>query len=314
MKISVRFQSVVEGEKYNLLLCACGYEERSRFIPKTLAALSELRVAIGFDYLHEGSIATNKSWFKREGFFDWNKGEFPSIDDLSFRKTLHSILSGVAAKDGAKRIAIDISSFSSIRLAFIIEVLWSMSHDTPCKVDFFYAPGKSYENLEPEVEIQFAGPVINHFAGWSSRPELPVVAIIGLGMEYERSLGAFELLNPGIAYTFASTAVSERMAKQINRANAGLYPLVPDLQRFTYDVMKPLDCLGQLRSLVTGALKEGRPVFVPLGPKIFTICSLVLASEFHPNVGVWRISTGRSGAPIDIVPRGDISSFSALFG
>jgi hypothetical protein len=313
MKKSARLQPVTSGVEYDLLLCACGYEERSRFVPKSFVSQASTRIAIGFDYLHEGSIRANKAWFKDEGFFEWNKGEFPIIDDKSFCSVLRTLLSGVRSRDGARRIAIDVSSFSSIRLAFIIEVVWSIKFDSPLIIDFFYAPGKNYDNLESEVEIQFAGPVTNHFAGWACRPELPVVAIIGLGMEYERSLGAFELINPGIAYTFSSAAVNEKIAKQINRANAGLYPLVPEIQRFTYDVMKPLDCLAQLRSLVTGTLKDGRPVFVPLGPKIFTICSLILASEFHPNVGVWRISTGCSGVPVDIVARGDISSFSVVF-
>lgn len=309
MTKTVRFRTVQDDVSYDLIICACGYEKRSRFIASELWTRAKKRVAIGFDYHLAGSLKENVEWFDQHGFFDWKGGGFGEVADIDFLSVLQSVFCGVGDADPIK-ICVDISSFSSVRLANIVEFFWMSKFKTTVLVDFLYAPGKHYAKSEEDVEIQFAGPVSNQFAGWACRPELPVVAILGLGMEYERSLGAFEMLSPAIAYTFATIGTNAKITKQINKANEGLYPLVPEMQRFIFDIGRPLDCLGALRSLVSGALKEGRPIFVPLGPKIFTLASLIIASEFFPNVGVWRISTGRSGNPIDIVERGDIVGFS----
>lgn len=295
--------------KYDVMICACGYESRSRFVPQKIALRTTQRAAIGFDYHPVGSFATNVDWFIANGFFDWNGGEFIGVSDSDFPVTLQSIIAQLKFENMAK-VAVDISSFSLIRLAHIVDFLCSTHFADVLEVDFLYAPGRNHIVSDDESEIQFAGPVTSRFAGWANRPELPVVAIFGLGMEYERSLGAFELLNPGIAYTFATVGTNRRITSQINKANEGLYPLVPEAQRFTFDVKKPLDCLNSLRSIVNGSLREGRPILVPLGPKIFALCSLLIAKEYFPDVGVWRFSSGRASIPRDIIETGEVSGLT----
>jgi hypothetical protein len=60
-------------------------------------------------------------------------------------------------------------------------------------------------------------------------------------------------------------------------------------------------------------LRQARPVIVPMGPKIFGLAALLIAESFVPRISVWRISTGRSGEPLDICATGPIHGYTVEF-
>lgn len=306
--------TTIKETKYDALLCAVGYESRSKFVANEKQVDSASNLGIGFDYHQIGSLEENVEWFLSNGFFKWNNGQPAHISDASFPKTISQMLSPIFDESNKRpHFAVDISSFSSIRLAEIVKFFWNQANEKEFMVDFLYAPGRHYMPSRDDEQIQFAGPVTDQFAGWSSAPELPVVAIFGLGLRDETALGAFEFINPGDAYTFATAGAENSLREQIDDANKELYPLVPKSHRHIFDVARPIDCFNSLRSLVSGSIRHGRPILVPLGPKIFTLCSLLIANEFFPHVGVWRVSVGRTGTPRDVIERGDISGLSVTF-
>ena len=63
-----------------------------------------------------------------------------------------------------------------------------------------------------------------------------------------------------------------------------------------YRVEQPIDCFGMLESVVYGLLKSFSAIVLPFGPKVFTLCSLLVAS-LHPTVSIWRVSAGGAGKP-----------------
>ncbi|QDT99563.1 hypothetical protein [Gimesia aquarii] len=316
------------NHQYDVMLCALGYESRSTNVAAMLVNQTKHRLAIGFDYHHTGSLSANAEWFSNNGFFSFNNEEPYFATDQEFSDKLISMIESRVKKDGESRFAVDISSFSTIRLASVLDVFWSLaSRENNIVVDFLYSPGKEYKVEKNVEQIEFAGPVNRKYAGWSSQPETPVVAIFGLGLEYDCSIGAFEYLNPGLTYTFSTHGAKSKLDEKITfvnskndfdvntdnefemqliEANKQLLPLVPPEMRFDFDVARPLDCYTKVRSVAIGAMRYGRTVFVPLGPKIFALTTLLVANEFCPEIAVWRISTGRSAKPTDVLARGDV--------
>ena len=59
-------------------------------------------------------------------------------------------------------------------------------------ISFLYALGKFSPPPSAQSLNAHVGPVLPAFAGWSMEPDTPPVAIIGLGYEEDRALGAVE--------------------------------------------------------------------------------------------------------------------------
>ena len=330
MKNFIRVSPLIAENQstYDLFLCAVGYEERSSFVAKKLNLSTELRFGIGFDYHKVGMLAENLEYFSKSGFLDWANGRSPHVTDFEFLFVISELFKKVFETTANPRLAIDISSFSSVRLAKVIECVMSYTADKTAVVDFYYSIGEGYDNKLRSEEIEFSGPVTEYFAGWSAEPELPVTSIFCLGKEYDRAIGAFELLNPSLTFVFATSGALEnlsnrilKVAPEIDRelarlvqdANRQLLPLVPKDKRFEIDLRKPYDCYTMVKSVASGAVRFGRVVAVPLGPKLFTLISLLTAIELNPRMAVWRFSVGKSGEPQNVRPSGQVIGLSVCF-
>jgi hypothetical protein len=313
---------------YDLFLCAVGYEERSSFAAKKLNLKTRVRVGIGFDYHKVGRLSENIEYFSSNGFLDWASGRSPHVTDIEFAALILELFKNVFETSPNPRLAVDISSFSSVRLAKILECVTIFASDRTAVVDFYYTLGDGYDNKQRSEEIEFSGPVTEFFAGWSSEPELPVTAIFCLGKEYDRAIGAFELLNPSLTFVFATSGALEtlsnrilkvgpefngELARLVRDANRQLLPLVPTDKRFEIDLKKPYECYTMVKSVVSGAVRFGRAVAVPLGPKLFTLIALLTAIELNPRMAVWRFSVGRSGEPQDVRSSGHVVGLSVCF-
>jgi hypothetical protein len=80
-----------------------------------------------------------------------------------------------------------------------------------------------------------------------------------------------------------------------------------------YDVRRPFECFMKLHALAHGAVERSRPIVVPFGPKIFTLCGL-LVSASNSAVAVWRVSGGQSDSPVDHAASGRVSGLSLGVG
>jgi hypothetical protein len=199
-----------DGRPYDWFICALGYELRATHAASQIGVSANNRVAIGFDYHHCGRLAENKKWFEDRGFFEWTdelKSDWnpPFLSDETFKAMVFWLVERIWLNppDLMPRLCVDISCFSMVRLASLLEALVCCTSKGGFTVDFVYSSGTGYDGHREPSQIEIAGPVTDRYAGWTVEPDLPVNAVFGLGLEYDKAVGAIELLNPADAFAFA---------------------------------------------------------------------------------------------------------------
>jgi hypothetical protein len=205
------------------------------------------------------------------------------------------------------RVAVDVSSFSRARLAEIMLALCDVAVQRELQVDFVYAPAVYKPASESDETITVARPVAYEFAGWPTAPESPLVGVIGLGYEPGRAVGTAEYLDADHLWGFVPTGVDDAFDRSVATANE-LFWVDPRTRGARYEVLQPFSTFAKLESLAYGLGATHRVVVVPFGPKIFSVCSM-LVGLLHPSVvSVWRVSAGVPDAPVDQEPAGLMTS------
>lgn len=292
---------------YSALMATVGYESRARYASEHLGAHGKLRTAGAFSERQVLAFAENLRWFKDAGY------DVPAVPDSDAERWFSEWLSRILTNDdGDVRILFDISSMSRLRLASFLAAIIRAPNNRSIEVDFVYSMAKwSAPSEEPEA-IVTAGSVLPCFAGWSDEPDLPIVAILGLGYEPGMAVGAYEYLEATSVWAFVPVSSDPCYTRDIKRANESLLRRVPPNQVIRYAVDQPFACFQLLESIAFGANAYGRPVLLPFGPKVFALCSLLVACR-HRTVPVWRISSGQFGEPSDRVASGQIVGLRVSF-
>ena len=150
-----------------------------------------------------------------------------------------------------------------------------------------------------------AGPVLPSFAGWWRYPELPVAAVIGLGYEENKALGAVELLQvPEAIWTFMPESNVRDYEAELLLANKDLLNRVPVDHRITYTVEDPFETYKGLAALRQSISDLYNVVLLPFGPKIFGLASILVGLTDH-HTAVWRISAGIHAKPREAYAYGE---------
>lgn len=286
----------------DLLIVAIGYEERSRFVAETLAAVSSRRVAFSFRSDGVGSFDRNLAVSQDAGF------EVLPLDD-NFEMQFKQLLA-FAPKEGY-HIGIDVSSFTKFYLAEIVDSLASHKGH-PIDVDFLYAPASSEGWEVPDSPIRIAEPVHPSFASWIDDPSQPLTAIIGLGVEDNLALGVTEHLDVSAVYAFTPTSADKGFQTMGDRANQEFFLADYVVRRAEYDILNPFGLFARLESLVYGLNSQSRIAIVPLGPKIFALCAFLASALAERSTTVWRFSAGDSDSPVDVKASGEIVALGVL--
>lgn len=299
--------SQLVGRHYSRVLATLGYEQRAVFASSELKPSGADRVAWSFPERQVLAFDTNRQWYEDCGF------RLPTIDDDTADGWLKAWVEEAAGKAEERcRVWCDISSMSRRRLACIVAAAMNARLKARTTVDFVYSLAEwSHPVVESEPIVR-AGAVHPFFAGWSPQPVLPVIAIIGLGYEPDKAVGAYEYLEAASVWTFAPEGGDARYRRDMLRANSSLLQKVPIAQRVTYPVKQPGACFRSVEGVAYGCGEAGRPVLLPFGPKMFALCSL-LVSCLHRDVPVWRITSEQHGDPVDRRPSGDIVALRAMF-
>jgi hypothetical protein len=281
--------------RYDAVIGAVGYERRSSRIPAALASRAGVLAGIEFGEHKVLSYEPNRNWYL---------GVHAEVKELKPREItgwLTDLIARLSAgRDDELRLAVDLSSMSRVRVARMMPALMAHRHEGPVRVDFLYTPAAYVPpGQEPDV-TEVLGPVTDWFAGWSPQPELPVIAFVGLGYERDRAIGALEYLEPGDAWVFIPYGEDDRYDEIMRNANEWIFDNVSPSHFVRYRVDDPFACFSTLEGLVFATLgRSQRPVVIPLGPKIFALCGLLVALIHRPWPAVWRISPGGYGLPVD---------------
>lgn len=276
---------------YHAIFCSVGYEERARYIASLLQEVPKSKYAIGFDIQKEFEYENNRLFFLEKGF------RTSVAKDQDFSEEVIRCFREIIAvnTEASLKLLIDISSMSRYRLATFIDVLARHFDEQAFVVDFVYTLA-SYDppvtSLAPNSHV---GPVLqSNFTGAWDEPDRAVSAIVGLGYEPDKALGAVEYLEAADVWTFNPQSKEEAYTEALRMANASLLEDVLKEHQFTYLVQNPLDCFLTLEAVVGGVMRGRNAVLLPFGPKLFALCC-ILVGCIHP-VAIWRVSA-QGGEP-----------------
>jgi hypothetical protein len=301
----------IRGAQYDVVIATTGFERRARHLVESLKPDGRLRWAPAFANRQVLSFRDNKDFFDNSGF------ETAIVAEDGFAGLCVEKLRGAASSaptESLIRILVDISSMTRSRMAAILDTCRFNDFGKALQVDFFYSVGEYEEPPTEYPPMTDIGPVTSGFAGWSSEPTRTVSAIFGVGYEQDQVIGVVESLEAADIWVFIPNGPDPRYLASVQQANETLWDEVPVNKRIKYDVLRPLDTLFKIDSLVYGVLAVQRCVLIPFGPKIFSIICMLVASSYYPNISLWRVSTGQSDVPLDRRGTDTYAGIRATFG
>jgi hypothetical protein len=208
---------------------------------------------------------------------------------------------------GPLTILLDISSMPRPYMAAVVSALNRLAEAKPYRVILIYSLAKYTpppSSISPNITVNSVHP---QFSGWTSMPGKPIAAIVGLGYERNKAIGAVEYLQTSDWWLFLPNSAEPKFRAQVNKMNKSLCDSTDSRRRLEYDVHSPIKTYAVLEALVSNAKKTFKPVLLPFGPRIFFFLSL-LVSLTHPEASVWYVS----GEADD--PKTDRSASSHLIG
>ncbi len=305
--LEVRPLAVASDRGYSGFITAIGFEHRARFAADKIGIRGKRNYACGFRERQVIAYKENRDWFGKEGFRveECDDSEFVKWSDVAFDQ----ICSGGA---GGARVCVDISSFSRIRIAALIDSARRHAIGRRVEMDIVYSGAEFGPPPEISVPNVWMGPIAPEFAGWASDPDEPAALVLGIGYEQDKAVGVVEYIEPAAVWIFEPSGHDPRYTDAIRSANEGLWKILAMGERLEYAVYRPFDCFARLESLTNGLRGRMRPVLVPFGPKIFAVCCL-LVSHVHPFASVWRVSSGQFERAVDRVASGRMTGLRVVF-
>lgn len=300
--------SSMRGEciEYDAFFSTVGFETRARAVAEAFRPRARRLIACAFPDRKELSYEENLAWFSQAGY------TVDERSDVLFKPWFREMILSIQKDEvNQYKIAIDVSSTSRLRLAIMVDVLRGMRQLRPMAVDFLYSIARFSPPIIADVPNVHVGPVLKSFAGWSLNPDQPAVAVVGLGYEENKALGAVEHLQASQVWAFSPTSPVPEYDEALESANQIFFDSLPVGSRIPYRVEQPFECFVALESLTERCLRSSGVVLLPFGPKIFAVCALLVACV-HESAAVWRVSAGGLEPAVDRVASEYICGLSAL--
>ncbi len=279
-----------EPEEYDLFIGALGYEPRSTFAYKNLLNPPSKTLIIAFPDRHVGGYDQARLELQHL------EVEPVELQDSEVGKYLRTRFEESFGESSEISIALDISSMTRTRMATILEEIFELARRYRVDLDIYYAPSRYVPPVEHAGPLTFLGPVSNSFAALQSDPELPTIAIVGVGYEDERGLGVIEYLEASDAWILVPVGFDDDFDRAMNGANRHLLSRMSE-RRLNYNPTDPVRVFQSVQSLAHSLREDYRVVMVPMGPKILAMCCLMVALGSDGRDAVWRASVGESGEP-----------------
>lgn len=299
----------LDEQGYAWTIASVGYEPRARAIAGALRPPHGTGTAIGFTDRHELDYAQNELAFKELGM------EVLELNDDGFAELFVDLLARVAVgeqRDRGRephrpRVAVDVSSMTRTRIASVVQALAELPASLQVGVDFLYAPAQYRAPEAPPPAILRRAPVSAFFSGSLAMGESTVV--VGLGYEQHKAASTIEDFGPSSVVAFVPEGPDERFLEAVYASNTGVLegPLRPQVER--YPIADPYATLQRLEALCFDMLYSDEPrmpVLVPLGPKVFAVCCLLVGAMHVDNVAVWRVSYWQDEPPVPVEPSGEV--------
>lgn len=284
--------------EYDLVIACCGYESRSRSLTECQYVARGRRVAIGYGEREVLAFEQNRTILERSGF------EVHSVLDKDFYGFVSDILSSLG--DNARpAILLDISCFTRVRLAQIVEALHARGGYV---LDVYYSLAEYSSPSAIEPNNEFLCPVSSFFSGWTGEADRSVGLVCGLGYEQLKALGIIEYIDPFETWLFFPRSTIERYDAAVSEANSLILRETAQSNVIGYPVMEGHVLMRQLLTLVGSIREDFRCILMPLGPKVFAFATLLVGAVYR-DVSVWRSSAGRFAEPRNRRSSGECATF-----
>jgi hypothetical protein len=296
------------ADRFDLFIGTLGYETRSSHLAREGLISADRKIALAFAEEDYAAYLSNRDFLNKAQF------EIISKDSGLLPQLLAtSIASYPINAERDFSILVDISSMSRPMLADIVYQLSMVERAASVDVTFVYLPAEFVKENAEHAPVAVTEPVTPDYAGWTSTPERPITAVIGLGYEHDLALGTIEYLEPTSVWAFVPTGEDRRYDDSVKQANRDLNEMLRDERVMNYHVDAPARVHAILENLVFGLLQSSRPVLIPFGPKIFCLCCLLVARSYAPQITVWRVSGETFAKPGDRKASGKIVTLQTRF-
>lgn len=293
------------SESYDLLICALGFESRASYFARNFSINAQKKVAISFEFNKVLAYEENKDFFANNGF------DIAHIRDEEIGEYLSSLVSDLTSELQLK-ILLDCSSLSRSKIARIAQHFHSLSRTINITLDIVYCTAVFSEPDDENSTIKVSSYISSYFAGWPIDPTYPVSTIIGLGYDAGKAMGAIEYLEAGEYWLLKPHGFDDKFLDEVNKANSDLLASTPDSNIIDYRLNDPVTLYLTLNSLIGGAKETSRPIIIPFGPKIFAVCSILVAINQYPEIGIWRVSSDDLETPVDRQGDGNVSCIRVI--
>lgn len=304
-ELRARVRSDPAPAHLDLLIVALGYEARSSHVATVFSESAARKIALAFDSSTVLSYSENEGLLLGLGF-----ELLPMERDVGVQ--ILEVLNSDATPGSV--VGVDISSLTRLQIAQLVDALLHLPHEN-LRVVFLYAPAASgnWNDTPQPGPLTVANPIHPAFTSWVDDPVWPLAAIIGVGVEDNLALGVAEYLDVSLVHAFVPIGGDEAFERMNESANRDFFLASYLVRRSEYDIKNAFGLFARLESLIYGVSRESRVAVVPLGPKIFALCSLLAVSFSDRDATVWRFSSEGELAPQDRTAAGSIVSLVVDF-
>ena len=285
----INFNDLNKTQNYNLLISCNSIESRSSHIRERL------------DSSYDNSCV-----------FQLNDGK---VTDTVYNNTPQNTTNLDKLEEALQLgefIAIDYSSMPRNLLGKIISKIDLYAKESKSTKDldihFLYAHAIYSPALDEYGPIIKDQPVDHYFIGDNLPENTNTSLILGVGYEKDIALGLIEKHEPDVTLLFLPSDHGSEYSRAIKNTNEGLFHKSNKLKEIPYNVFSPQSLFNSLCSAILGLQnKPSRPLIIPLGPKPFTLCSLIACCTLNRSFSVWQIESRDGRVSDDREASGKIS-------
>jgi len=297
----ITLENVVKERSFDFFLGYLCHETRSIYVLKRSHEVCARRIMLVEENLHHlKQERIHPAWAKKTEQIRVLVQDDKPADDL-LEQAIAEKLYAFGEENSPISILLDVSSMPRSIIASVMATIEDVAATRKIEMFVAYCLAKYTPPSEHNLVNKTVGPVHPSFTGFSIDSGLPVAAVVGLGYEKGKALGAVEYVQSSDWWVFVPTSEESRYLKKVEQHNQTILRVVGSDRRFEYSVHSPLLTLSRLESLVSSLRSTHKTVLLPFGPKIFFFCSL-LVSLVHKNCAVWHVSGERPATRADISP------------
>jgi hypothetical protein len=295
----------LQQKHFDAIITVSGYESRATYLSSKID-ISGVRdkIVLAYDEM------------KHMLYRDYNDDKFKAMDftfhyiSSNDTSNLPEILDGICLNNRNKNldILIDYSSMSKNWYRGIINYFIEME-EILSKVNlyFSYSPSEYSKSNTSNLDYNFESilPV---------EPNLkPTALVLGLGYEKGRSEELAHRLKSSATFAFyADPAVDQRFVKDVLESNHTLLKRIEHDQIIKYPIFDLNSINASLTRLCVNLRINHQLVLAPIGPKPFTLMSIILAARY-PDIKLWDVSTSHAGSLSDRKPHGEMLVYKVEF-